>query len=86
MTECENLADEVISTGFAKRKLGWDIKLDTAKMFIGGHALGGWTSILAAAGNQPYFKASLSFDPSHLAYQKEINENSISMKQPTCII
>lgn len=63
-----------------------DVNLDAEKLFIGGHSLGGWTSILSTVGEQPYFKVSLSFDPSHMQHQKEINEDAYTMKRPTCII
>ena len=48
------------------RDLTFDIDIDTDKMIIAGHSLGGWTSILAAEGDQDLFKASLSFDPYHI--------------------
>lgn len=48
--------------------------------------MGGWTSILAACGDQDIFKASLSHDPSHVHYQKEVMEDKFVMKRPTCIV
>jgi hypothetical protein len=54
-------------------------------MTVAGYSLGGWTSILAASGTQDVFKCSLSFDPSHMSHNDEINADSILMKHPTFI-
>lgn len=51
VNECYLLAEEISKKSFAQRELTFDVEIDSNKMIVAGHSLGGWTSILAASGN-----------------------------------
>lgn len=51
-------------------------------MFITGQAIGGWTSIYAACGDQEYFKATLSHDPAFYPHVNELTQDEIDIKVP----
>lgn len=67
-------------------KIGVNCELDTSRMFMCGHSLGGWTSMLATFGDQDVFKASLSFDPAYSIHFDQVMNNEFSCKWPVCVL
>jgi hypothetical protein len=64
--QCHAIGTEIKEKGFLD-KLGLGMGspiLDVDRLFIGGQSMGGWTSILACAGNQNIFSVCLSHDAS----------------------
>ena len=78
---------EILKPDFAANVLGaGTCNIDGSKMFICGHSLGGWTSMLATFGNQDVFKASLSFDPGWISHHDAVKANEYTCKWPVCSV
>lgn len=58
-------------------------QLDLSKLCIGGHGLGGLTSVMASEGDQTIFKACLSHDAAVSFFREEVISDSIRLNVPT---
>lgn len=70
--------DFLESFGFGEKAL-----MDYSKFTIGGHGLGGLTSIFASEGDQTIFKACLSHDAAVSFYNEDVKNDTIRLNVPT---
>jgi hypothetical protein len=62
---------------------GEEACFDTSKFTIGGHGLGGLTSVFASEGDQSIFKCCLSHDAAVSFYRENVLDDTIRLNVPT---
>lgn len=82
--EVQDLGQEIMDEGFLESfNFGPKACLDLSKFTIGGHGLGGLTSMMASEGDQTIFKACLSHDAAVSFFHEQVDSDSIRISVPT---